>query len=198
MNNVQDKPSIKSHGSKIEKNQSGTKCQIIVACCQNNKNKLLYFSIESFKKIIMNNIESSIEIKAPISHVWKVLMNHRSYPTWNPFIKKIEGRTFEGEALRVELLTNKGKTMEFTPKVLKNEKEKEFRWLGHLFVKGLFDGEHYFQLQKISESSTLFIHGEIFSGVMRSLILSMIERDTLASFKLMNEALKQQTENSLK
>ena len=62
----------------------------------------------------------------------------------------------------------------FTPKVLKLKKNREFRWLGHLFIKGLFDGEHYFVLEESDNGGTKVIHGEIFSGILVRPLLKMI------------------------
>ena len=115
-------------------------------------------------------------------------------PTWNPFIKHISGSTKPGEILSVKIQPKNKKLMKFTPKVLKNEREKEFRWLGHLFVKGLFDGEHYFQLEAISSNKTRFIHGENFSGIMSGLLLKMIGDSILEGFQAMNEALEETAE----
>ena len=99
-----------------------------------------------------------------------------------------------GGKLAVTIQPEDKKPMTFTPVVLKNEKDKEFRWLGHLFVKGLFDGEHYFQLDAIGPNQTRLIHGEIFTGVLASVLLKMIGKSTLNGFRSMNEALKRQVE----
>ena len=36
--------------------------------------------------------------------------------------------------------------MTFKPNILVFEENKELRWLGKLFFKGLFDGEHKFEI----------------------------------------------------
>ncbi|MGB0369407.1 MAG: SRPBCC domain-containing protein, partial [Flavobacteriales bacterium] len=88
------------------------------------------------------------------------------------------------------------KPQAFQPVVLKNERNREFRWKGKLFVQGLFDGEHYFQLNRISDNETEFIHGENFSGVFVGPIMSMIGDKTKAGFIAMNQALKNRVEQS--
>ncbi len=40
------------------------------------------------------------------------------------------------------------------------------RWLGKLFVGGIFDGEHYFLLEPIDENRTRILDGENFSGLL--------------------------------
>lgn len=138
----------------------------------------------------MKIIETEIIIEANRALVWGVLMNFDAYPEWNPFIKRIAGNVQKGTDLEVTICMKKGKQMNFKPEVLKAEKRKEFRWRGKLFIKGLFDGEHYFILEELSDGSTLLKHGEKFSGVMVALLMGMIKDDTQSGFNSMNEALK--------
>lgn len=142
----------------------------------------------------MKQIETSINIHAPISKVWKILMKLSDYSMWNPFITEIHGNTSIGNRIEVKINPNNERTMVFKPIVLNKEKEKEFRWLGHLYVKGLFDGEHYFKLRKINSVQTQFIHGEKFSGVLKGIILKMVAADTKLGFEAMNKALKEKAE----
>lgn len=142
----------------------------------------------------MKVIETEIIINATQQHIWDVLMNHKAYSNWNPFIKSISGNAQAGNSIDVTIQPEGKKPMRFKPLVLKNEKLIEFRWKGHLFIKGLFDGEHYFKLEAISESQTRFIHGELFSGVLVSVLLKMIGVNTKNGFESMNEALKKEAE----
>jgi len=138
----------------------------------------------------MKKIESKIVINASAEKVWNTLMDHPSYSKWNPFILKIGGSTQVGEVLQAQLKIKGIKPMDIKPKVIENIANKEFRWKGKLFVKGLFDGEHYFQLTTISPDKVQFTQGEIFTGVLSNTLFKMIGSDTLAGFEAMNRALK--------
>jgi hypothetical protein len=83
--------------------------------------------------------------------------------------------------------------MHFKPTVLSVRPERELRWLGHLFVPGIFDGEHYFLLEPIGENRTRLTQGEKFSGLLIGLLSNTLAA-TSAGFKAMNTALKQQAE----
>ncbi|MDW7693528.1 SRPBCC domain-containing protein [Flammeovirgaceae bacterium SG7u.111] len=144
----------------------------------------------------MKTLRSEIVIEASAAKVWEVLMNHEAYPEWNPFIKKLSGNVAEGNQIAVMIQPEGKSAMDFTPIVLKNEKNKEFRWLGKLFVKGLFDGEHFFKLEKIDEQKTKLIHGENFSGVISGVLLNMLGESTQKGFEQMNEALKLRVESA--
>jgi hypothetical protein len=144
------------------------------------------------KNIKMKNIETSILINSSQDNVWDMLMDFNNFSDWNPFIKRIQGTPIRGNEIEV-LLNLNNKTMTFKPVVLKNEKSTEFRWKGKMFVKGLFDGEHYFQL-KTTPKGTLFIHGEKFTGLLSWILFKMIGKKTREGFISMNEALKSQSE----
>ncbi|MEM1119994.1 MAG: SRPBCC domain-containing protein [Bacteroidota bacterium] len=142
----------------------------------------------------MQNITTKIIIDAPIETVWNTLINFEDYPKWNPFIH-IKGVAVVGEQLQNTIFLEGQKPQVFKPKVLVVEPKEEFRWEGHLFVKGLFDGNHYFQLTAIEKGKTQLIHGENFKGILSKVILKMIRPQTVAGFKKMNTALKTQCES---
>lgn len=130
-------------------------------------------------------IETQIQINATAETVWNTFSDFESYPEWNPFVKSLTGEVAEGNQITAVL-----PGMTFKPTVLKFNRNKELRWLGKLFFKGLFDGEHYFILQQNEDNSTTFIHGENFSGLLVGLFKSKLNTETKSGFEKMNVALK--------
>jgi len=141
----------------------------------------------------MKLIETDIVIHAPAEKVWEVLTDFEKFPSWNPFIKMIAGNKVIGETLTVSIQPPGGSGMTFQPKVLVFSENREMRWKGKLLVPGLFDGEHYFTLEKTGEHSTRFVHGEKFSGLLVGIFAGMLEK-TKDGFERMNLALKQACE----
>lgn len=139
-------------------------------------------------------IHTEIVINAGAADVWKVLTDFESYPQWNPFILSIEGKAVKGERLK-NTLKNGDKTIVFKPVVQEVTPLVSFSWLGSLFVKGIFDGRHYFKLEEISARQVKLVHGEAFSGILSSFILKKIGADTAANFVKMNQALKLRAES---
>jgi hypothetical protein len=137
----------------------------------------------------MKQIQTEIIIQSPIKKVWEVLIDFDKHSYWNPFIKSILGEKEVGEKLQVIMRVPGMNKMTFKPKVLVFDKEKEFRWKGQLFVPGLFDGEHYFLLRKIDETTTKFIHGELFSGILLGMFNRILNKTRLG-FEMMNKSLK--------
>lgn len=140
-----------------------------------------------------HEIRTEIIINASKEKVWSILADLNAYAVWNPFIVKSEGVLRVGTKLK-NTLQNGDKTIVFKPKVVEVEPNRSFGWLGSLWVKGLFDGHHYFEIEEISENQVNLIHGENFSGILSSLILKQIGNDTRNNFVKMNQALKSRAE----
>lgn len=134
-------------------------------------------------------IKTAIEINAKPEQVWNILLDFESYPKWNPFISAITGNAEEGAYLSVAI-----GNMTFRPQVLQNKKPSEFRWLGHLWFKGLFDGEHVFKITQLTENKILFEQNEHFKGILVPFFKSKLNKETKQGFEAMNKALKGRSE----
>lgn len=142
----------------------------------------------------MKKIETKIVISAPIDLVWNKLIDFENHPNWNPFIKHISGNLSKNSKLQVHISPNGDKLFKFNPIVISYDPPFEFKWLGKFFIKGLFDGEHYFILNKINEKETLMTHGENFSGILVYLSGNIIN-ETKNGFEKMNIAFKNYCES---
>ena len=114
----------------------------------------------------MKKIDTQIEINAPAEKVWRVLTEFAAYPEWNPFVRRVEGEVRVGARLHVSIQPSGGMGMSFRPTVLVANPNRELRWLGHLWVPGVFDGEHSFTIEPLGEGSVRFIQRERFGGLL--------------------------------
>ncbi len=135
------------------------------------------------------SIHSEIKINASREIIWNILMDFDQFPSWNPFIKSIKGSTQVGEKLDVLL-----DDMRFKPTVLVNKEFRQFKWLGHLMIPGIFDGSHNFELIENDEGGVTFIQSEDFKGILVPLLKKKLMTETLNQFKSMNTALKNRAE----
>ncbi len=145
-------------------------------------------------QVIMIELVSTIEIDAPAERVWQILTDFAHFPEWNPFMLQASGPIQPGARLQVYLKPGNGMGMTFRPTVLRAEPNHELRWLGQLFVPGLFDGEHQLSIESLGPDQVRFTQREKFTGVLASPILSLIGRDTQQGFEEMNRALKVRAE----
>lgn len=141
----------------------------------------------------MKNLSTEIVIAASPEKIWEVLLDFAKYPEWNPFIK-IEGKPVVGTHLKNTMMLEGRSPQIFKPELLVVDAPNELRWLGKLFVSGLFDGEHYFLLEPIDEQHTRLVHGENFRGILVGILMKMIGENTRNSFERMNVALKRRVE----
>jgi hypothetical protein len=142
----------------------------------------------------MKELRSEIEIQASAERVWQLLTDFPSFPQWNPFIREASGAIRVGERLEVHIQPSGASGMTFRPTVLKAEPNRELRWLGHLLLSGLFDGEHSFTIEPLGENHVRFTQREVFTGLLVPLFARGLDTDTRRGFEEMNLALKTKAE----
>jgi hypothetical protein len=142
----------------------------------------------------MKTLHTQIDIDAPAERVWDTLTNIADYSIWNSFMPRLAGTLAPGERLEVRLEPPGGAAMTFRPTVLAVEPERELRWLGHLLVQGLFDGEHQFEIHSLGPGRVRFVQQERFTGVLVPFFARNLDAHTLPGFNAMNTALKARAE----
>ena len=142
----------------------------------------------------MRELTTEITIAAPPERVWAVLTEFETYPDWNPFITRVEGEAVIGSRLDADLKPEGRKATRIRPTVVEVEEGRLLAWLGHLGVKGIFDGRHRFEVTPGPDGGTRFVQSERFSGILSRPIMAMIEKATEAGFRMMNEALRDRSE----
>ena len=142
----------------------------------------------------MKELYTEIEINATPERVWQILTDFDALPEWNPFMRRASGEVEVGARLEVFLQPSDGRGMTFKPTVVEATPNREFRWLGHLGVRGLFDGEHSFTIEPLGENRVRFVQRESFRGLLVPLLLLMVGKDTRRGFEEMNQALKTRAE----
>lgn len=143
----------------------------------------------------MTRLETETWIAATPEEVWAVLTDFPSYPDWNPFVRSVEGELRLGRRLRVRLEPPGMKRMTLRPKLVSVDPPRAFRWLGHLGLPGLFDGEHGFEIEPVATGGVRFVQSEAFGGILVPLLWRMLEDKTCHGFEAMNKALKQRVED---
>jgi hypothetical protein len=143
----------------------------------------------------MRQISTSVDIDAPSEKVWSILADFAVYPEWNPFIVRVDGTLQPGARLTVTLQPPGRRKATFRPRVTALEPNRELRWLGHLVVPGLFDGEHIHRLEPSEGGGTRYRQEERFDGILVPLTGSMLGA-TEQGFRAMNAALKERAERA--
>ena len=141
-------------------------------------------------------IESDLEIEAPAAAVWRALVDFPSYPEWNPYAIRVEGRLALGETIELTLVQEDwAEPMTLRPKIVRLESGRELGWHGRVIFAGLHETDHYFQLVALGANRTRLYHAEEFRGWLPEHVQGPTERAyTEKAFRAMNEALKRRAE----
>jgi hypothetical protein len=134
------------------------------------------------------HLKTTKDIPATPERVWAVLSDLDAYAEWNPFIPSAAGKLAEGERLDIRIQPPEGRATRFRPTIQAATPNRELRWLGHLGVRGIFDGEHRFAIEPTA-TGTRLTHEERFSGVLVPLFAKGLRRRYLPAFEEMNAAL---------
>jgi hypothetical protein len=139
-------------------------------------------------------LRAQIDIQATPERVWQVLTDFGAYPQWNPFMTRADGTPHPGEHLTIRLQPVDGRAVTFRPTVLEATPAVRLRWLGHLLVPGIFDGEHRFTIQPLGDGQVRLVQQEDFRGLLVPLLAASLDRHTLPAFQQLNQALKRRAE----
>lgn len=140
------------------------------------------------------DIETTIDIHAPVADIWRILTDLPRYPEWNPLVVRASGSLVVGNRLDVAVRLPGRRPMSFSPILISLLTEREFRWVGTFGISALFAGEHSFRLNPKRNGTTRFEHSERFTGFLSIFMgLHWYER-VRQGFESMNQALKKRAE----
>jgi hypothetical protein len=139
-------------------------------------------------------IQADIWIDRPPTAVWRILTATDEYPAWNPFIRRLRGELVPGSRIEVEIAPPDSSAMNFRPIMITVQRQREIRWVGSFWIRGLFDGEHSFRLES-DGLRTHVIQAERFSGLLVGRLSHSILPKTQRGFVAMNQALKERAES---
>ena len=139
-------------------------------------------------------LQAEVEVQASPERVWEVLIDFAAYSQWNPFMVEATGQAVPGSRLELRMRLPGRRATTFRPQVLEAEPAHRLRWLGHLLLPGLFDGEHRFTIEPAGPGRVRVTQHETFRGLLAPLLLALIAEPTLEGFRQMNQALRARAE----
>jgi hypothetical protein len=138
----------------------------------------------------MKELRTEIEFEGTPQEVWEVVADLPAHAEWNPFITRIDGEARTGAKLEVRMEPEGERAMTFRPTVLEAQPGRELKWLGHLVVPGIFDGEHRWLIEEAGPGRVRFTQSERFGGILVPLLWKKLRHGgTAKGFRAMNEAL---------
>jgi hypothetical protein len=135
-------------------------------------------------------INTRVVINAPTDKVRAIVVDYGAYPSWNPFVVKVEGDMSAGKDVRVTVHPVGQAQITGTGHVLASDPDR-IAWSGHLGFPGVFSGVHTFLIESDGPNRTVFSNNEKMQGLS---VLFYDFKPTEAAFVAMNQALKQRAE----
>lgn len=144
----------------------------------------------------MRELRTEIEIDAPLTKVWSILIDFESWKEWNPIVNQAIGTAAPGAKLSITMRGKDGKDAnKYMPIVTSIEEPTSFRWRAKMMAGFLFTNDKVFELEEVG-SGTRFVHIEAFSGILVPMFWGKLNQGVLPMLKSMNNALKIRVENS--
>lgn len=139
-------------------------------------------------------LKTEITINATPDKVWAVLTDFKNYPNWNPFVTSLTGDVKVGNKIAVRIEPPGTSANSFKPTVTALETNKIFSWLGVVLFRGVFDGEHKFELIDNQNGTTTFVQSENFIGILVPFFKKILDNNTRRGYEAMNNKLKELAE----
>ncbi|QRO01581.1 SRPBCC domain-containing protein [Archangium violaceum] len=139
----------------------------------------------------MKEFKASTTIHAPAEKIWAILTQVATWPEWDPYCEKIEGRVAPGEKIKAFSKLSPGRA--FPVKVTELVPNQKMTWTGGMPL-GLFKGVRTFSLTPKGDNTDFTLH-EVFSGPMLALIGGSIP-DMTDAFQKFVAGLKSRAEGS--
>ncbi len=154
---------------------------------------LIVFVGLSFTKF---EIKEKVEINAPIEKVWSAIIDFESYHLWNTQLEYLGGEVKPNGQLNLRLSAEGTTPYAFKPTISHWKENEKFAWLSRTGLPRVFDGEHFFELTKTVNNSTLVTNREEYRGVLSLVIKNLpMMKNAAAGFQKMNRELKNYIEN---
>ena len=139
----------------------------------------------------MPEIKTEIEISAPPSKVWSIIIDINNWQKWSPIINDSNGTASVGSKLSITMMGKEsGKDgPKYNPVITDLDEPNYFRWRAHMLAGFIFTNEKIFELEE-TNSGTRLIHKETFSGLLAPIICGQMEKGVPPMLNSMNKALK--------
>jgi hypothetical protein len=149
---------------------------------------IIYLSVAGSK---LQEIKTEIEISAPPSQVWSILIDINNWQEWSPIIKESSGTASVGSELAITMIgKEEGEAgPEYNPVITELDEPHYLQWRAHMMNEFIFTNYKVLSLEETS-SGTRLIHKELFKGMLAPLFCVQMEDGVPPMLNSMNQALK--------
>ncbi|MFK7873712.1 MAG: SRPBCC family protein [Oligoflexales bacterium] len=143
----------------------------------------------------MREIQTTIEISAPLQKVWDILVNFDEWSDWNPTVSKAGGQADLDSFLDITMKGDNCEDMSYKPQIIELQQPYFLRWRATMVAGFIFTNDRVFELKE-ENGKTIFTNKECFSGLVMLLSWKKMNSFVLPILEKMNTALKDTAEKS--
>ena len=138
-------------------------------------------------------VEHRIGVHAPAEVIWELIHDVDGWPGWNPIYPHAHGVVRIGSPLDLTLALPGEGHRSFQATVLDWVPNDQLH-LRQSRYGGLLRSTRYIEIEKLGEENCIFSNGELFQGLLLSLVSGERARNLRRGFAAMGEALKARAE----
>ena len=139
----------------------------------------------------LQEIKTEIEITAPPSKVWSIIIDINNWKEWSPIIKDSKGTASVGSELTIAMIgKEEGKEgPKYNPIITELNQPNYLRWRAHMLAGFIFTNYKVLELEE-TNAGTRLIHKEMFKGLLAPVFCGQMEKGVPPMLNSMNQALK--------
>lgn len=143
----------------------------------------------------MKELRTEVMIDAAPERVFQILTDIARYQEWNPLIVLAQGRVAPGEKLDIRIRPPGKGDQPYVVEVIRVVPGREFVWLGHMKMRGILDGMHFFEIFPEGTNRVRLVHREEFRGLLVPLVWrAFLDTRMREGFEAVNRQLKERAE----
>ncbi len=123
--------------------------------------------------VTSNAVRAEIDIEAPIERVWQILRDFDRYPEWNAFTPRVETSLEIGDPihLHVRLL---GERLMHRVEIVTRNQPYTLGWEMQMLTPSVLYAHRVQVLTPIDEGLTHYMTEDVFSGLLRPVVLGLL------------------------
>jgi len=136
--------------------------------------------------------ETLTVIEAPREKVWAIVIDFASYPAWNPYLTRVEGRAAVGRTLDIHLEPSGGDAQDVAASITVFKPPRKLRWQSRMLAPGLRDLEYEVIVAPLGPNRAEVVQRARYEGL---LVAFMDQAPTDVGLEELAAALKRRAES---
>jgi hypothetical protein len=142
-------------------------------------------------------VEATQSLPAARQQVFETLMQWNTYPEWNPYITRIDGKPLVGQVIQVYFFMGFGPRLPLSCKLDQMDAQKTTAaWEYKAFLPWLYTARHVFTVEDTRPGTCRIVQTEHIQGLMACPVFGFFHRLLQKRFQFMHTALLDRMQRS--